>query len=90
MPCRSGHPDRGALLPHRFILTGSALECARTFRRLKGHKDMPKLVAALRARDAEIAGAKVAEVARKADWVDASGRVLWEERDIILAPHQAN
>jgi len=51
---------------------------------------MPKLVAALRARDAEIAGAKVAEVARKADWVDASGRVLWEERDIILAPHQAN
>jgi len=42
--CRNG---RMAL---RWVAT-SALECARNFRRLKGHQEMPKLVAALRDRD---------------------------------------
>lgn len=36
----------------RWVATG-ALEHATKFRRLKGHKDMPQLVAALRARDSE-------------------------------------
>jgi putative transposase len=45
--CRDG---RMAL---RWVVT-AALEAARTFRRLKGHRDLPKLVAALRARDAEM------------------------------------
>ena len=37
---------------------GAALLDASTrFRRIKGHAEMPKLVAALRARDAELAGA---------------------------------
>lgn len=44
--CRHG---RMAL---RWVAT-AALESARTFRRLKGHRDMPKLIAALRARDNE-------------------------------------
>jgi hypothetical protein len=30
------------------------LEAVKGFRRLKGHKDMPKLVAALRARDQQL------------------------------------
>ena len=37
----------------RWVAT-AALEAARGFRRIRGHKDMPKLVAALRARDAEL------------------------------------
>lgn len=37
----------------RWVATG-ALEHATKFRRLKGHKEMPKLIAALRARDAEM------------------------------------
>jgi transposase-like protein len=37
----------------RWVAT-AALECERTFRRLRGHKEMPKLVAALRARDRDI------------------------------------
>jgi transposase-like protein len=45
--CRDG---RMAL---RWVVT-AALEAARTFRRLKGHRDLPKLVAVLRARDAEM------------------------------------
>jgi putative transposase len=45
--CRDG---RMAL---RWVVT-AALEAARTFRRLKGHRDLPGLVAALRARDAEM------------------------------------
>jgi len=45
--CRDG---RMAL---RWVVT-AALEAARTFRRLKGHRDLPKLIAALRARDAEM------------------------------------
>jgi len=44
--CRHG---RMAL---RWVAT-AALESGRTFRRLKGHRDMPKLIAALRARDNE-------------------------------------
>lgn len=50
--CRNG----GMAL--RWVATG-ALEHATKFRRLKGHKDMPKLVAALRARDAEMKDANV-------------------------------
>ncbi len=42
----------------RWVATG-ALEHATKFRRLKGHKEMPKLVAALRARDAEMKNANV-------------------------------
>jgi putative transposase len=45
--CRDG---RMAL---RWVVT-AALEAARTFRRLKGHRDLPRLAAALRARDAEM------------------------------------
>jgi hypothetical protein len=36
-----------------------ALEAQRGFRRLKGHTDMPKLVAALKARDEQIKQADV-------------------------------
>ena len=32
----------------------AVLEAVKGFRRLKGHKDMPKLVAALRARDQQL------------------------------------
>ena len=32
----------------------AALECEKTFRRVRGHKDIPKLIAALRARDVDI------------------------------------
>ena len=40
------------------------LEAVKGFRRLKGHKDMPKLVAALRARDQQLGiGASVENVA---------------------------
>ena len=45
--CRSG------AMALRWVATG-ALESARGFRRLRGHKEMPKLVAALRALDAKI------------------------------------
>jgi hypothetical protein len=37
------------------------LEAVKGFRRLKGHKDMPKLVAALRARDQQLGIAVSAE-----------------------------
>lgn len=40
----------------RWLATG-LIEAARGFRRLKGHSGMPKLVAALRARDAQLEGA---------------------------------
>lgn len=45
----------------RWVATG-ALEHATNFRRLKGHKDMPQLVAALRARDDESKNANVSQV----------------------------
>jgi transposase-like protein len=45
--CRDGGMAR------RWVAT-AALECAGTFRRLKGHRDMPKLIAALRACDEQI------------------------------------
>lgn len=50
--CRSG------AMALRWVAT-AAIEAARTFRRLKGHAQMPKLIAALRARDAEIEKANV-------------------------------
>jgi transposase-like protein len=50
--CRSG------AMALRWVATG-ALESARGFRRLKGHQQMGKLVAALRARDAELDAANV-------------------------------
>jgi transposase-like protein len=49
---------RGGGMALRWVATG-ALEHATKFRRLKGHKEMPKLVAALRARDAEMKNANV-------------------------------
>lgn len=45
--CRDGRMAR------RWVAT-AALEAARTFRRLKGHRDIGQLVAALRARDADL------------------------------------
>jgi transposase-like protein len=50
--CRSG------AMALRWVATG-ALEAARGFRRLKGHAQMDKLVAVLRARDAELDAANV-------------------------------
>jgi transposase-like protein len=50
--CRSG------AMALRWVATG-ALESARGFRRLKGHQQMGKLVAALRARDADLDAANV-------------------------------
>lgn len=50
--CRSG------AMALRWVATG-ALEAARGFRRLKGHAQMGKLVAALRARDADLDAANV-------------------------------
>ena len=52
--CRDG---RMAL---RWVVT-AALESAHTFRRIKGHRDMPTFVAALRTRDINIAGDNVRE-----------------------------
>ena len=49
---------RGGGMALRWVATG-ALEHATKFRRLKGHKEMPKLVAALRGRDAEVKHANV-------------------------------
>ncbi len=49
---------RGGGMALRWVATG-ALEHATKFRRLKGHKEMPKLLAALRARDAELKNANV-------------------------------
>lgn len=45
--CRDGRMAR------RWVAT-AAFEAARSFHRLKGHRDMPKLIAALRARDADL------------------------------------
>ena len=56
--CRNGS------MALRWVATG-ALEHATKFRRLKGHKEMPKLVAALRARDAELAGASGSAATRR-------------------------
>ncbi|HET7110409.1 MAG TPA: IS256 family transposase [Gemmatimonadales bacterium] len=50
--CRSG------AMALRWVATG-ALESARGFRRLKGHAQIGKLIAALRARDAELGAADV-------------------------------
>ena len=44
---------RGGQMMLRWVAAG-VLEAAKGFRRLKGHADMPKLVAALRARDQEL------------------------------------
>jgi putative transposase len=44
---------RGGRMVVRWVAAG-VLEAAKGFRRLKGHKDMPKLVAALRARDQQL------------------------------------
>ena len=41
---------RGGHMVLRWVAAG-VIEAAKGFRRLKGHKDMPKLVSALRARD---------------------------------------
>jgi len=49
---------RGGGMALRWVATG-ALEHATRFRRLKGHKEMPKLVAALRARDVAMNDANV-------------------------------
>jgi hypothetical protein len=54
---------RGGGMALRWVATG-ALEHAKKFRRLEGHKEMPKLVAALRARDAEMKNANV----RRTGW----------------------
>jgi len=50
--CRDGSMAR------RWVVT-AALEAAKGFRRIKGHRDLPKLVAALKARDAEFENASV-------------------------------
>jgi hypothetical protein len=47
----------------RWVASG-ALEASRGFRRLKGYRDIPKLVAALRALDNKIKHANVREVGR--------------------------
>jgi putative transposase len=44
---------RGGQMVLRWTAT-AVLEAVKDFRRLKGHKDMPKLVAALRARDQQL------------------------------------
>jgi putative transposase len=44
---------RGGQMMLRWVAAG-VLEAVKGFRRLKGHKDMPKLVAALRARDQQL------------------------------------
>jgi len=44
---------RGGLMVLRWVAAG-VLEAVKGFRRLRGHKDMPKLVAALRARDQQL------------------------------------
>jgi transposase-like protein len=44
---------RGGQMVLRWVAAG-VLEAVKGFRRLKGHKDMPKLVAALRARDQQL------------------------------------
>ena len=44
---------RGGQMMVRWVAAG-VLEAVKGFRRLKGHKDMPKLVAALRARDQQL------------------------------------
>lgn len=49
---------RGGGMALRWVATG-ALEHAKKFRRIKGHKEMPKLIAALRARDLELQNARV-------------------------------
>jgi transposase-like protein len=49
---------RGGGMALRWVATG-ALEHATKFRRLKGYKDMPKLIAALRARDVEMKNTSV-------------------------------
>jgi transposase-like protein len=52
---------RGGQMALRWVASG-ALEAARGFRRLKGYREVPKLVAALRALDNKIKHANVREV----------------------------
>jgi transposase-like protein len=52
---------RGGQMALRWVASG-ALEASRGFRRLKGYREMPKLVAALRALDNKIKHANVKEV----------------------------
>ena len=52
---------RGGQMALRWVASG-ALEASRGFRRLKGYREMPKLVAALRALDNKIKHANVREV----------------------------
>lgn len=51
---------RGGQMVVRWVAAG-VLEAVKGFRRLKGHKEMPKLVAALRARDQQLGLAQKAE-----------------------------
>ena len=44
---------RGGQMVVRWVAAG-VLEAVKGFRRLKGHKEMPKLIAALRARDQQL------------------------------------
>jgi len=56
---------RGGKMMLRWVAAG-VLEAVKGFRRLKGHRDMPKLVTALRARDQQIGfvvGAEVEKIA---------------------------
>jgi transposase-like protein len=53
--CRNGSMAR------RWVAT-AALEAAKGFRRVRGHRDIPKLIAALNARDAELQNANVRRV----------------------------
>ena len=55
---------RGGQMVVRWVAAG-VLEAVKGFRRLKGHKEMPKLIAALRARDQQI-GVSVNEAAKVA------------------------
>jgi transposase-like protein len=52
---------RNAAMALRWVATG-ALESARGFRRLRGHAQMPKLITALRARDAAMSDANVRRI----------------------------
>ena len=51
---------RGGTMMLRWVAAG-VLEAAKGFRRLKGHRDMPTLVAKLRARDQQLGWAKAEE-----------------------------
>ncbi len=50
---------RGGQMVVRWVAAG-VLEAVKGFRRLKGHREMPKLIAALRARDQQLGVVKEA------------------------------